>query len=173
MVRRSLCIGAVCSILLAACETPTTPYQPMNREGGYAEQLVEDGTWRVQFAGNTVTDRDTVENYLLYRAAEVADAAACDRFMVLNKDVEPQTRYRGVGYGSPFMYGGFDRFHRRHGYGFAYYGPADYYPTTRYTAYATIRCVPPDQPVPATAEVYRTDALLTRLNPMVRRPSTG
>jgi hypothetical protein len=134
MVRKSLGIGILCIFLATGCATPPTPYQPLNRAGGYAEQLLEDGTWRVQFAGNAVTDRDTVENYLLYRAAEIAQSADCPRFVVLNKDVEPQTRYRGIGYGPPYaMYGGFDRFHRRYGYAFAYQAPTDYYPSTRYT----------------------------------------
>ena len=56
--------------LLAACATQT-PYQSASTERayGFQEQWIEDNRVRITFRGNTLTDRETVETYLLYRAA--------------------------------------------------------------------------------------------------------
>ena len=60
---------------LAACET-ATPYQQLNPNnraaGGYRDSRLDGTHWRVSFSGNSVTSRETVERYLLYRAAELA-----------------------------------------------------------------------------------------------------
>ncbi|MEO0362560.1 MAG: hypothetical protein AAF322_15680, partial [Pseudomonadota bacterium] len=61
-------IAAAAAAALAACATPT-PYQPKTSDGGFTESRVETGRYRVAFAGNSLTDRDTVERYLLFRAA--------------------------------------------------------------------------------------------------------
>jgi len=59
---------------LTACATPT-PYQPNIRgqaaSGGYSEVRIEPDRFRVNFAGNSLTSRETVEGYLLFRAAEL------------------------------------------------------------------------------------------------------
>ena len=57
--------------LLGACKGQPTPYQPAVDGYGYSEQGIEDNRYRVIFAGNDYTKADTVQNYLLYRAAEV------------------------------------------------------------------------------------------------------
>jgi hypothetical protein len=38
---------------------------------GYSDQQIESNRFRVSFAGNSLTARETVERYLLYRAAEL------------------------------------------------------------------------------------------------------
>ena len=67
-------VGAVLAAGLAACATPTT-YQPnipgQKAAGGYSEQRVEENRFRINFQGNTLTSRESVEGYLLFRAAEV------------------------------------------------------------------------------------------------------
>ena len=59
---------------LAGCET-ATPYQPLApgtaQSGGFTDQRLDDNHFRVTFQGNTETSRETVETYLLDRAAEV------------------------------------------------------------------------------------------------------
>ena len=73
---RGLLMAAAASgaLLVSACATET-PYRPATGSGfnrtGFSERQVETNRFLVTFAGNSVTDRDTVERYLLYRAAEL------------------------------------------------------------------------------------------------------
>jgi hypothetical protein len=79
----TLAIAAVLAGGLAACES-VTPYQPVNPSnvaaGGYSETRLNADRWRVTFSGNTLTSRETVERYLLYRAAELTVSQGYDWF---------------------------------------------------------------------------------------------
>ena len=110
---RKLIIGAA-GILLAACAT-ATPYGPASQGGGYgfSEQQIEQNRFRIMFRGNSVTSRETVENALLYRAAELTVQQGFDHFIVVENDTEARTTYSGTGH--PAFYGryGFGHpFHR-------------------------------------------------------------
>ena len=76
-VAAALACGALFG--LAGCET-ATPYQPLNTAnrdaGGYSDHQIEANRFQVSFSGNSVTSRETVERYLLYRSAELTLAAA-------------------------------------------------------------------------------------------------
>ena len=97
--------------ILAACAT-ATPYQPASAPGafdGFSQTMIENDRARVTFGGNSLTDRETVENYLLYRAAEVAVERGFDHFSLVERDTEENTRLRvspsagfGAGYGAGF-----------------------------------------------------------------------
>ena len=55
--------------LLSACVT-ATPYQQAPPRGfGYSEERLDQNKYRVTFRGNALTKRETVEDYLLYRAS--------------------------------------------------------------------------------------------------------
>ena len=86
--------------LLAACATET-PYQPLNPHGysagGYSEQRLEENRYRVMFTGNSFTSRQRVENYLLYRAAELTLQAGYDGFTMVNRGTDPHTTTRVMG----------------------------------------------------------------------------
>jgi len=59
--------------LAAACAQPTY-YRPATAEGfGYAEQKVADDRYHVVFAGNHKTRRETAHQYVLFRAAQLAE----------------------------------------------------------------------------------------------------
>lgn len=74
MAMRWPAIAALCAALtLAACAT-TGLYQVRDGESGYAETRLDQTQWRVEFVGDDFTARDTVETYLLYRAAELTAA---------------------------------------------------------------------------------------------------
>jgi hypothetical protein len=94
---------AVCA--LCGCAT-ATPYQPETRGQGYGEQKLEDNRYRVRFTGNSATPRETVENYLLYRAAEITLFNGCDYFVIAQRSTETDPRGRqpdvnfGFGFGS-------------------------------------------------------------------------
>jgi len=67
--------------LLTACAT-VTPYQPASKGYGYQAQMLEANRYRVTFTGSSKTPRQTVENYLLYQAAEVTLNSGNDYFIV-------------------------------------------------------------------------------------------
>ena len=119
MTRSVLTIAAAAAVLtaslsLSACVTPT-PYQPAHRGlGGYSETRIEPDRWRVTFTGNTVTSRDTVEGYLLYRAAELTLQNGGDWFAMVDRQTD--TRQRTFVDADPF-------YHPWYGPGFAYWRP--------------------------------------------------
>lgn len=85
---KTFALTALAAMSLSACVT-ATPYQPLvtgtAQSGGYSETKVEQDRWRVSFTGNSLTPRDTVENYLLYRAAELTLAQGKDWFMMADR----------------------------------------------------------------------------------------
>ncbi|TAK84194.1 MAG: hypothetical protein EPO20_15080 [Betaproteobacteria bacterium] len=72
-------IGLMTAFTLAGC---ATPYQSKGLAGGYGDSRIDVDTFRITFTGNGYTDTTTVENYFLFRAAEVAKANGFDWFMV-------------------------------------------------------------------------------------------
>ena len=88
-------LGLAASLALASCATTPTPYQPASDsrgEGGYSERQIAPDRWRVTFAGNALTSRETVEGYLLYRAAELTLAQGNDWFEIMDRQVEHEVR---------------------------------------------------------------------------------
>ncbi len=115
VIARRLILGAAL-LALGACAT-VTPYQPsVKGRPGFTDTRLEAAKFRVTFEGNTSTDLATIENYVLYRAAEVTIANGDDYFVILdqNRDAERTFRTTGTSFG-----GGFGRFRRR---GFFYGG---------------------------------------------------
>lgn len=155
------------ALLLAACGSPT-PYQPVVDGFGYAEQSLETDRYRVSFSGNSLTPRETVENYLLYRAAEVTLEKGFDYFVVAEEDVERSTQYRTTysGVGAPFgsVYG--TRYRSRFSAGGL--ATSTSRPINSYEAYANIVLrrgeKPSDNP-----EAYDARDVLARLDPTIVR----
>ena len=110
MTLRHLVLAAASALAVASCAT-STPFQPASAPGafdGYSQQLIENDRARVTFGGNSMTDRETVETYLLYRTAELALERGFDHFTLVERDTEEDvdTRVRrspgvGFGYGGP------------------------------------------------------------------------
>ena len=105
-------IALIATMAITACAGPTN-YKPAPDEGafGYSQQKLQTNRYRVKFSGNDRTERETVENYLLYRAAELTLEQGGDYFVVergdTERDVERTTAVTGVGFGfSPFFFGG-------------------------------------------------------------------
>ena len=84
-------------LALAGCATPA-PYAPRGpgQPTGYTDRQLADNRWRVTFTGNSVTPRETVENDLLLRAAEVTLAAGSSHFLFDTRDTRAQTRYDAI-----------------------------------------------------------------------------
>ena len=99
------------TLMVAGCATETS-YRPATGQGfsrtGYSERQVEPDRFLVSFAGNSVTARDTVERYLLFRAAELTLQNGNDYFLMAQRDTDLQSRtYTTPGFGPGYGYGGF------------------------------------------------------------------
>jgi hypothetical protein len=114
---KQLALATALTATLAACATPT-PYRPATGSGysrtGYSEQQIEPDRFQVMFSGNSVTSRETVERYLLYRSAQLTLEQGYDHFVLANRDTDKQSRTVVNDWG-----GGFGAF----GGGFGYWGP--------------------------------------------------
>ncbi|MEO6717337.1 MAG: hypothetical protein ABIM50_08840 [Novosphingobium sp.] len=118
---RSRTAMALILATLASCATPT-PYRPQGAgydRTGYSDYQIESNRFRVSFAGNSMTSRETVERYLLYRAAELTLERGNDWFVMADRNTErrsntyidrpfssgdfgywgPAWRYRSAGFG--------------------------------------------------------------------------
>ncbi len=185
---RLFAIGSV--LVLAACAGPT-PYEPTagpNDQTGYASAQVDDNRFRVRFEGNEVTSRETVETYLLYRAAEIAQREGAAWFQIVSdetdREVDVDTYYTPAGfygYGSTLGVGvgGFPYYGAMpYGTGFGYGGVGPYAgagvgvgapavrATDSYEAYALIELH--DQR-PQGQNIFNTQQVLERLGPPIDR----
>jgi hypothetical protein len=119
MSKRSagIAVALVLAAGLAACAT-ATPYQPnvqgQSTSGGYSELRIEPNRFRVTFAGNSLTPRERVEGYLLFRAAELTIQNGDDWFYMDARNTDKTVRT----YVDPPYYGPWS------GPGFGYWGPA-------------------------------------------------
>ena len=136
-------------LALTACMAPATygPRRP-GEATGYTDRELAPNRFRVTFTGNSVTARDTVENYLLLRAAEVTLAAGGTHFLFDDRDTRARTTvhadpmFRGPGYWG----GGFGAWGFRPAWGMSAFGPPLMISqTTRYEAYAEIVVLRPGQ----------------------------
>ena len=130
---RKLLIAGLLAVTagLAGCTT-ATPYQPDLRgsqvSGGFSETRVTNDRFRVQFRGNTLTNRDTVERYLLYRAAELTLAQGYDWFEIDDRRTDRTERTyvdsmgprMGMGWGGGWGYGMWQPNWRYYGAGFGW-----------------------------------------------------
>lgn len=138
---RMLVIAALAG-LLTACAT-ATPYQPaVSDRYGFEEQRIESNRLRITFRGNTMTERETVETYLLYRAAELTLQDGFDYFIVANRETEEHSQLRGSGPYRPRFAYDYWYFSPRRGWS-PWYDPfwdepTSYREVTRYEAVAEI-----------------------------------
>lgn len=172
---RAILIASASALILAACAT-ATPYAPAPEGGmGYAETRIESNRYRVTFSGNSLTDRETVETFLLYRAAELTLQEGYDWFVTASRETDADTRYvatpdplspRFSPYWDPWW-----RFYRG-----GYWSPLDRWgrdydvrESTRYEAMAEIvmgrGTKPADDPA-----AFDAREVVANLGPRVRRP---
>jgi hypothetical protein len=116
------------SLALVSCVT-ATPYQPATGRGsyanGYSDEQIEPNRFRVSFSGNSLTARETVERYLLYRAAQLTLERGFDHFILVDRDTERRTRTyvdRPFGNGPWGYWGPSWRYYRPH-YGWRGWSP--------------------------------------------------
>lgn len=91
MFHRMLILVGAIAFSLSSCTHPT-PYQPRSVSSsfdkGYADERLAADRYRVTFGGNSLTSRETVEAYLLYRAAEVTIEQGYDWFSVVDHEMD-------------------------------------------------------------------------------------
>ncbi|MEM9913270.1 MAG: hypothetical protein AAF922_21130 [Pseudomonadota bacterium] len=154
-------------VLLAACAEPTA-YAPVGRDGqGYTTQPVEQGRFLVSFRGNSLTDRETVETYLLYRAAEVARDTGGSWFRVSGQNTETVTRFSGTSSG--FSSSSFRTF----GYGSTSAFGTDFVdvrPIRSFEAFANVQVFRGQKPA-TDPNAYSVQSVLKTLGPRIRRPA--
>jgi hypothetical protein len=154
-------------LTLAGCvsQTPYKASGPDSRHG-YQEQQLAENRYRVSFSGNSATPRETVENYLLYRAAEVTLSNGYTHFAFVSQDTEARTHYRST----------FDDW-PRHGFywhnwpwGSAYgagFGTGTSRPITQYTAYADVVLLSLGE-ASSNPESFEAQSVLTSIGPYIR-----
>ena len=182
MRKTTLLVLAAAGLILSACAT-ATPYQAaVESTKGYSEQRIENNRYRVSFSGNSLTRLETVENYLLYRAAELTKENGYDYFVIANRNTEKKQHYAGSSFYGPggFGYGG------SYGFGWTYYSPYfgygygydpffdgyDIHQITRYTATAEIAMYHGQKPE-KDAKAYQADDVLKQLGPKIVRPEVA
>lgn len=185
--RATLAAALAAATLLGACSTATT-YHPVTGTGfsrtGFSDVEIEPNRFRVTFAGNGYTPRETVERYLLFRAAELTVQKGDDHFIVVDRDTDKQTRTYtspGIGYGGfgpGFGYWGPSWRYRGRGFGWRSWDPfwgdpfwdrsVDVTTVDRYEATAEI--VTGKGPKPDNVRAFDARAVIDRLGPTVQMP---
>jgi hypothetical protein len=187
-LQRAAIGAALAAASLAACTT-VTPYQPdvpgQRTSGGYSEERLAEGRYRVTFSGNSLTSRDRVEGYLLYRAAELTVRDGYDSFLIIDRltehdvrtYVEPDPFYRpwyggSYGYWRPhwryWQGNGWIVWHPEWGYPF-WADRVDLRTVERFEAHAEI--VMRRGPVPAGEErAFDARQVMRDLGPTIERP---
>lgn len=64
----------------------STPYQPKSMLGGYSEVKILDNLYRVQFEGNQHSKPEKIQNYLMYRCAELTQEMGYDYFAIVSEE---------------------------------------------------------------------------------------
>ena len=176
MLRNAFAAVALASAAaLSACSSGPTPYQPAaGYDRGYSEQKIEDARYRISFKGNSLTDRETVENYMLYRAAELTLQSGYDVFTIVNRETDKDRNIRSSGgfYGPRFSY---TYFSPRWGWIHAWDPFWTTYPTrfdevTRYEAFAEI--VMSRGPKGNDPNAFDARQVSQNLSPSIRRPAS-
>ena len=152
-----------------------TPYQPGGGSRyGYVEQEMIAPAFKLTFAANARTPRETVENYLLYRAAERSGELGYSQFALKDKLVERLVQESYDPYWGP--YGSWGYGHRRSGGSGASVsigvplGSSPGYRTVRYSASALV--IPFEgSPPPGVAGYHDVVQVLEALGPAVKRPT--
>ncbi|MFN0023130.1 MAG: CC0125/CC1285 family lipoprotein [Parvularculaceae bacterium] len=147
-MNKLLALSALAGLLLAACAT-STPYGPATSKNpfGFSDQKIEDNRYRIVFRGNSSTEREAVETYLLYRAAELTLQNGFDYFVVTEQDTEESRRYSSTGnpaFFGRYYYGygpyccAFPYYAYGFGWGSPYNGGFETREITRYSAIAFV-----------------------------------
>lgn len=150
-------LALTCAASLAACVS-VTPYQQADKGYGYSEQQIENNRFRVSFAGNSDTPKQTVETYLLFRAAELTLKSGYDYFVFASDSTDASTRYLQSFDG---FYGGWGPYYWGPRSAFGGFGASTSTPITEYVAQANVVMFSGKKP---DGDVHAFDARQVRTN---------
>jgi hypothetical protein len=161
------------ALLLAGCAAEPPYYGPKQPGDsvGYTDLRLDQNRFRVTYSGNSVTGRETVENFLLLRAAQVTLQSGYSHFLFDTRDTKAKTTYFSDFTGWPGWGGGGWYWHNWPGdFGGPPYGvQGESRPITKLEAYAEIVMLTPAQ---AAKEPRAIDAqqIIARIGPLVPPP---
>ncbi|KLV08577.1 MULTISPECIES: CC0125/CC1285 family lipoprotein [Photobacterium] len=109
MNKASMTLCGLTALILAGCATPydTDKSSFWSFGKGFEVSNLSSDTWQISFVGNEYTDRTKARNYLLHKAAELAQNAGYPYFMLRGEqNYRDQTGTSGFGTSShDFLYG--------------------------------------------------------------------
>jgi hypothetical protein len=176
MKKRRLAILAGSALLggaLVSC-APEPPYYGPKKPGdtvGYTDTRLAQNRYGVTYSGNSATERETVENFLLMRSAQVTLGAGYSHFIFDTRDTKTKTTYYSSFTGWPgwpgFGWYGYTTW--PYGAGAPFDVEGESRPITRFEAYAEIIMLTPAE---ATKEPRAIDAtqIIAHLGPLVMPP---
>jgi hypothetical protein len=157
-------LGAL--VLIAGCAQQPPYFGPKDSDHatGYTDERLDQNRYRVTYTGNSATARETVEDFLLLRSAQVTLQSGFGHFVFDTRDTQAHTTYYSDFMGWPGW--------RRHGWYWniwPYDDEAETRPVTRYQAYAEIVMLTDAQ---AAKEPRSIDAqsIMQRLGPAATPP---
>ena len=170
----------LCAVALGACAT-ATPYQPaVGAQGssyGYGEKKIETNRYAITFNGNALTERETVESYLLFRAAELTLEQGYDYFIVAQRATDDNSRLMPFGGSSRYgFFPSYSWYSPRYGW-HSFYDPLwgddpSYREVTRYEATAEIVLYKGQKPS-ADPQAFDARQVKENLGGSVVRPTPG
>jgi hypothetical protein len=154
---------------VSAC-APEKPYfgpRGADHPTGYTDEKLDQNRYRVTYSGSSATNRETVENFLLLRAAQVTDQAGSHFFVFDMRDTKSHTTYfsdfpgwgdgpRFGGYWHSWAYDGFD-------------DEVESRPVTRFQAYAEIVLLT-DAQAAREPRAINAQSIIQRLGPSAAPP---
>jgi hypothetical protein len=175
-ILRSIAPLTLGALLLVGCMAPT-PYMPRleGQQSGFTDRALAQNRYRVTFTGNSATPRETVESYLLLRAAEVTRATGYNQFVFDTRNTRANTTVQTVptfepvdpfwgrpgGYG---YWGGYD-------YDFGYDPIVDAVVRTNFDAYAEIVLLTPEQAAKEPRALNASDVIAHLAPVAARKPA--
>jgi hypothetical protein len=132
-------VFAVAGLTWVSACAPEIPYfgpKDADHPTGYTDEKLDQNRFRVTYSGSSATNRETVENFLLLRAAQVTRQAGSNFFMFDMRDTKTHTTYFSEipGWAGPPYYGWY-----WHNWAYAGFdNEVESRPITRYQAYAEI-----------------------------------
>ncbi len=156
-------LGLACT----ACATGPE-YHALKGGVGYSDAQLQDNRFSVSFAGDGSTPRDKVEQFLLYRAAQLTLANGYDYFIIMNNQTDKSTSYHSYGFGNRWVGPGWYRPGWR-----AWWGVdpvlddnVDTVPSNRFNATATITMKKGVAPA-GNSSAYNAQQLVNSLGPKI------
>jgi len=160
---------ALALLALFGCASPTRYERAEGYDQGYSDQRLAENRYRVTFRGNSSTQREVVEDYLLLRAAEVTLEAGYSWFVFDERSTQAKTTYYSTfggypGWGPTWGHHGWYWHNWAHDPWDPFWSHGHVIPSTRYEAYAEIVLLTPDA-AKRDAHAINAKDVIARLGP--------